>query len=221
MHISAPLTGLFINKQEHCATTGNSGIFRRAEKAAPELDIVKPGARKFSLWDAELINSNQSSDRTAILLDALWRAGDILSAAGIKEYVILADESVREFGRDVNELRRLRATADERFLSAPRGQADKNLPKRTRSFPFRALPELEALLTLRRTQTDAEHRRGERIIPYVFHDATGRALPASKEKLSARLGAAPVLRPGYRTAFRTTSVARLCAISNVWQFLAP
>lgn len=77
----------------------------------------------------ELINSNHSSDQKAILLDACWRAGDILVAAGVKEYVILVDENVREFGRDVNELRRFRALADERFLSAPQGQVDKNPPK--------------------------------------------------------------------------------------------
>jgi integrase len=131
----------------------------------------------------DLVNSNHSSDQKAILLDALWRAGDILSAAAIKEYVILADESVREFGRDVNELRRLRATADERFLSAPRGQADKNPPKRARSFPFRVLPELEALPTLRRTQTDAERRRSDSIIPHVFHHAAGRPLSGSDQRL--------------------------------------
>ena len=107
----------------------------------------------------------------------MWRAGDILSAAGIKEYVILADESVREFGRDVNELRRLRATADERFLSAPRGQADKNLPKRARSFPFFALPDLDALLA---RQPDANgagrNARATHHYPTYFIDAGGRPL---------------------------------------------
>jgi integrase len=44
---------------------------------------------------------------------------------------------------------------------------------RARSFPFRAMPELKILLERRRTQTDAAQRAGERIIPHVFHDATG------------------------------------------------
>lgn len=164
----------------------------------------------------ELINSNQSSDRTAIILDALWRAGDILSAAGIKEYVILADESVREFGRDVNELRRLRATADERFLSAPRGQADKNLPKRARSFPFFALPDLDALLA---RQPDANGRGATHGRPH--HYPTCFTMPAGarcsgqtsgRRKVFAARGVVRVLAPGFRDASRTTSAARPCAI---------
>jgi integrase len=47
---------------------------------------------------------------------------------------------------------------------------------RARSFPFRAMPELHALLERRRAQTDVAQRAGERIIPHVFHDADGRAL---------------------------------------------
>ncbi len=47
---------------------------------------------------------------------------------------------------------------------------------RARSFPFRALPELEALLTRRRKETDAVQRAGERIMPHVFVDQAGRPL---------------------------------------------
>jgi integrase len=47
---------------------------------------------------------------------------------------------------------------------------------RARSFPFRAMPELSALLERRRAHTDAVQRAGERIIPHVFHDAAGRPL---------------------------------------------
>jgi hypothetical protein len=44
---------------------------------------------------------------------------------------------------------------------------------RARSFRFRAMPELDALLERRRSQTDAAQCASERIIPHVFHDVYG------------------------------------------------
>lgn len=47
---------------------------------------------------------------------------------------------------------------------------------RARSFPFAAMPELKSLLDARHEATEAAQRALSRIIPYVFHDATGKPL---------------------------------------------
>ena len=60
---------------------------------------------------------------------------------------------------------------------------------RARSFPFRAMPELNALLERRRAQTDAAQRAGERIIPHVFHDAAGRPLFGADQRPKRVFGA--------------------------------
>jgi integrase len=73
----------------------------------------------------------------------------------------------------------------------------KTKSRRARSFPFRAMPELNALLERRRAQTDAAQRAGERIIPYVFHDAAGRLL----------LGADQRPKKGFRRAWRCACLA--------------
>lgn len=53
---------------------------------------------------------------------------------------------------------------------------------RARSFPFRALPELDASLARRRIETDLAQRAGDRIIPHVFHDTAGRPLFGADER---------------------------------------
>jgi integrase len=56
-----------------------------------------------------------------------------------------------------------------------------------RTFPFGALPELEALLQRRRTETQSLARAAGRIVPWVFHDGAGGPLfSAGQAKKSFR-----------------------------------
>jgi hypothetical protein len=48
---------------------------------------------------------------------ALFAATEALTAVGIKDMLIATDDSARQMGADLAELRRLRAIADERFLT--------------------------------------------------------------------------------------------------------
>lgn len=86
---------------------------------------------------------------------------------------------------------------------------------RARSFPFRALPELDDLLKRRRVQTDTAQRTGERIIPHVFHDPTGLPLVSAGQAKKSfrrawRRGCAAAGLPGrIPHDFRRTAVPNL------------
>jgi len=82
---------------------------------------------------------------------------------------------------------------------------------RAGSYPFHALPELNALLERRRAETDAAQRVGERIIPHVFHDAAASALYGADQgpkKVSVERGAERVSMLDTLSAFHTTSAGR-------------